>query len=346
MANNIQNSLAPDPSSEWDEFQQNERESLKKKYHIWTIGIGAVLLIAVICLVITMCNPKLPAQLDWSAWMDELPEYATPDDYLIDSQVVYRKRNLETTSSTSATMAGWTQTGSGYEWGNYGAWSDWTTEAVESSESKEVDAKTQYSYRDVTKEKAYSDWGSWSKWSYEQVDESDLCEVQTGQVYEYCRWVCPDCGKYPRDNDTCPHCGSADGGWIASWVLSETPYSSVSFYQKGNYLYGNVDGELLSIYKGDINKGTVTGRRYRKRTTFEENKYSEWSEYTDTVHTESSQKEVQTRTVYRFRDREQVLTYYFERWGQWSEYGVTPVQENSSTQVETKTQYRFKDKEN
>ena len=113
-----------------------------------------------------------------------------------------------------------------------------------------------------------------------------------------------------------------------------------------NDLYGNVDGELLSIYKGDINRGTVTGRRYRKRTTYEETKYSEWSEYSDAVHNASSTKEVQTRTVYRSRDTEQLLTYYFERWGQWSEYGVSPIQENNTTKVETKTQYRFKNKEN
>lgn len=345
MANNVQNSLAPDSPSEWDKFQQKQKDSLKKKYHIWTIGIGAVLLIAVICLVITMCSPKLPDQPDWSAWMDELPEYATPDDYLIDSQVVYRKRSLETTSSTSATMAGWSQTGSGYEWGDYGAWSDWSTSIIESSESKEVETKTQYSYRDVSKEKAYSGWSSWSEWSYQIAEASDLCEVESAQLYEYCRWICPDCKNFPRDNDVCPHCGSREN-WIASWTFSATPYSNVSFYQKGNYLYGMVDGELLSIAKSDINKSTVKANRYRTRTTYEETKYSEWSAFTDTVHTASATKEVQTRTVYRSRDREQVLTYYFERWGQWGEYVVSPVQENDSTQVETKTQYRFKNKEN
>lgn len=341
MANNVQNSFTPDSPSEWDKFQQNQKDSLKKKRHIWVIGISFVLIIAVICLVITTCNPKLPDQLKWSAWMDELPEYATPDDYLIDSQVVYRQRSLETTSSTSATMEGWSQTGSSYEWGNYGAWSGWSTSVIEESESKEVETKTQYSYRAVSKEKAYSQWSGWSNWSYQQAEPSDLCEVETGLVYEYCRWICPNCQKYPRDNDVCPSCGSRDN-WVASWVLSETPYSSVSFYQKGDYLYGMVDGELLSIHKGDINKERVTGTRFRTRTTYEETKYSGWSEYTDTAFNASSTKEVQTRTVYRSRDRERVQTYYFERWGQWCEYGVLPIQENDSMQVETKTQYRFK----
>lgn len=344
MANNVQNSLSPN-SSEWETFHQSQKEGLKKKYHMWTIGIGAVLLIAVVCLLITMCSPKLPNQPEWSAWMDELPEYASQEDYLVESRHVYRKRQLETTSSTASNMTGWTRTSSGYEWGNYGPWSEWGTTAPKEEDSKEIETKTQYSYRNISKEKVYSDWSSWSNWSYRQVDATDLCEVQTGKVYEYCRWVCPNCSKHPRDNDICPHCHSKDGGWLASWVLSETPYSAVSFYRKGNYLYGMVDGELLSIYHGDINKEQVTGIRYRTRTTYEETKYSEWSEYSDTVQTASEKKEVQTRTMYRFREKEQVLTYYFERWGQWSEYEATPVQENSSTQVETKMQYRFKNKE-
>lgn len=72
---NTQNSLASDAPSEWEKFQQNQKNSLKKKYHIWTLAIGAVLLVAVICLVITMCSSKLPTKYNGNEWLFEV---ATP----------------------------------------------------------------------------------------------------------------------------------------------------------------------------------------------------------------------------------------------------------------------------
>jgi len=342
-AQNVQTSLATDTISV-DASRLEEKSRMQKKYRRLSVMLVGVIVIAIAALLLLQFNSRHPKQVEWSEWGEVLPEYVSEKYYIIEEQTLYRSKQLESTTSKEK-LSGWTLIGETYDWNE---WTGWQESPIQSSNSRQVERKTQYSYRTISNETVYSPWGSWSDWNrlYDDAPkETNLMQVETAKMYEYCRWVCPSCRAYPRDADICPNCGSIEN-WGASFIFRSTPYSSISFTQKGNYLYGFVEGEMLSIYKGDINKSACSVYRYRERSSSQEKVYSDWSSYEDTTYTASSSREVRTRELYRYRDRSQTPVYEYERWTEWTEYSSVPVTENETTQVETIVQYRFKSKDN
>lgn len=78
---------------------------------------------------------------EWSEWGEEA---VTASEYTeVEEQKLYRFRTNEQTSSTEATMEGWTNTGSQPHY-TLGAWSDWTTNPASSSDTQEVQQKSQW----------------------------------------------------------------------------------------------------------------------------------------------------------------------------------------------------------
>lgn len=115
--------------------------------------------------------------------------------------------------------------------------------------------------------------------------------------------------------------------------------SSMTIY--GDYIFSYYDGE---IWYRDDSRDMKTQYRYATRTLEDVVMYTEWSQYSDTVYTESSTREVRSCTAYRYCDRQQVPTYHFYRWGNWSDWSTKLASENNSREVETKTFYRYQDK--
>lgn len=99
--------------------------------------------------------------------------------------------------------------------------------------------------------------------------------------------------------------------WVPDGTVEEPVYGTRWYYQEPAYVYtyGYWDG---------------------------------WSGWSDTVYSESSTRQVEARTVYRYRTRSQVYTYTYERSSEWSEYSTTPVANSAGIEVRTRTQYRYK----
>ena len=91
--------------------------------------------------------------------------------------------------------------------------------------------------------------------------------------------------------------------------------------------------------------GSKTQYRYAPRALHDVTNYGSWSKWGDTTYSSSSTREVQTRTVYRYRDREQIPTYHFWRWGGWTEWSVDAVSASDNRQVETTLYYRYRDRQ-
>ena len=407
-----QSSLAGGAINKEEKLCQAKKAELKKKYRNISMALVGIIVVAVVMLVVQF-NSGPPEQLEWSEWMDTLPDYATDEFYNIEEQTLYRSRNLETTSSTTqsemsgweiydtvegngefgrwsewsasevtgnenrevetqtryryrdkeittekeASMPGWNLFDTTYTLGDYGGWSEWSALEAINSDSRKVETKTQYSYRTISYETLYSTWSNWSEWSYSadtdgkghQIEESDLLQIEAGQRYEYYRLVCNACKTILGEVDifergeTCPNCGSTEN--YCRWYFSGTPYSSVSFTKKGRYLYGYVDGKFVGVFSGNIDNGTVTVYRYRTRTVNQKKAVSEWSNYGDTVYTESDSREVRSRTLYRFCDREEIPVYHFWRWGGWTDWSVDAVSATDNRQVETTLYYRYRDRQ-
>ena len=209
----------------------------------------------------------------WSDWSTTKPS----GDYEVQQKTQYRYRNKETTSSTSSSMSGWTQTGSSTSQGDWGPWSGWQDSAVSSSSTREVNTRT---------------------------------------VYGYYWFECPNCHQHMHCWDvTCPTwadgCGQAyipESSWHVHW--STTPFSSVSFSEfhgTGHYI-AYVDGIRVFKWTDGIERGDAYGTQYQYRdrqqiTTYTYERWGDWSAWQDSSVSGSSTRQVETRTVYRYRTK-------------------------------------------
>ena len=161
----------------------------------------------------------------------------------------------------------------------------------------------------------WSDWGGWTGWQDSSVDGNDYRQVEKRHVYRYYNYTCSNSScwlhKVPCYT-TCPNCGSAvyENTWWETW--DTTPYS---------YWWNN--GKADKYYKS--NNGV------RCFTTWLNGEYTWWEE------NEYAQKD-----QWRYRDRYQIYTYYFNR-SENKESSSYPTGDNISN-IQEYVQYRTKQK--
>lgn len=401
-----QSSLAGGIIDEDEEIlEQPTKAELKRRYRNVSMILVGIIVVAVVLLLV-QCNSGPPEQLEWSEWMDVLPDYATDEFYNIEEQTLYRSRKLETTTSTAqsemagwvlydtvegngefgawsdwsasevtgnenrevetqtryhyrdkettssseSTMSGWELSDTTYTWGEYGEWSGWSSSAVSNSDSRKVDTKTQYSYRNVTYSTEYTVWGDWSSWQNDSIASNDYTKVETRTAYGYYYFQCANCGEHMHGwGIICPQwaggCGQAtisEDSWQAVWsTVSWDDAGLRDWHGTGKY-YTYLNGQLVFKW---TEGGSRTQYRYAKRSTKQIASYGSWSNWSDTAYSSSSNREVQTRTLYRYCDREQIPTYHFWRWGGWTDWSVDAVSATDNRQVETTLYYRYRDRQ-
>lgn len=211
---------------------------------------------------------------NWSAWSTTQP--ASQSGRTIETKTQYKYQTKEYTTGSSSTMSGWTQYDSSWAW---------------------------------------SSWGSWSSWQDASVASSDSVSVQTRTVYAYYWFQCPSCGAHMHGwGITCPKwaggCGNAyipESSWHILW--STTAHSQVSFsdwHGTGKY-YAYVDGTLVFKWQDGMDRGEAVKTQYRYCTrskvwTYYFYRWTAWSDWSDTPVTANSNRNVDTRTLYRYRD--------------------------------------------
>ena len=282
----------------------------------------------------------------WSDW--SATKVKASDTKEVETQTRYRYRDKETTTGTSSKKSGWKQYDTTYIYGDYGSWSKWSTSSVKSDENRQVESKTQYRYRSIFKGTEYTAWSAWSAWSATRQSTNDLKKEESRTVWGYYYFKCPGCGAHMHGWDiTCPTwAGGCGKKYIpnSSWteVYSTTSWDNAGlkdWYGTGKY-YTYINGELVFKWSSH---GASKQYRYATRSTRQVTEYGNWSSWGDTVYSPSSSVDVQSRTVYRYRDRVKEATYYFYRWGDWSEWTENSVTGDDNRQVETKTFYRYRE---
>ena len=227
----------------------------------------------------TRCGNSYTAwdEASWSSWSTEKPSGYTGGD--IESATQYRYRDKDTTTSSSASMTGWTLSGSEKVWGDYGAWSDWTTEAVSASDST---------------------------------------QVETAPLYRYYYFLCSKCGDHNPFSGNCG-CGGTSNDWherYSTISYSQSSSTVVSYASSKRQTTSLGDGELWYFSGGNLNAtaiGTIDadgnsvvirqGYRYRTRTqntVYHFYRWGDWSSWSLTKATATGSREVETRTVYRY----------------------------------------------
>ena len=291
---------------------------------------------------------------DYGAWSDwSATAVSKSDSRQVETQTRYRYRDKETTTSTSGSMSGWTQYNSTTSWGAWGSWSGWATDYVSANDGRQVETKKQYRYRDIYYTTQYTSWGSWSSWQDSYVAHNDLTDVETRTAYHYYYFVCGNCGAHMHGSGQCytwaGGCGSSNvpsSSYTA--VRCTVPYSSAgNFHGTGVYYTDNTGSGrgFAYIYSSSpYYVAPITQYRYRTRSTYQDKSYGSWSSWSDSSYSSSSTREVETRTMYRYRTRSQVSTYYYYRWKDWSSWSTTAVSGNDNRQVETAAYYRYRDR--
>ena len=227
----------------------------------------------------TRCGNSYTAwdEASWSSWSTEKPSGYTGGD--IESATQYRYRDKDTTTSSSASMTGWTLSGSEKVWGDYGAWSDWTTEAVSASDST---------------------------------------QVETAPLYRYYYFLCSKCGDHNPFSGNCG-CGGTSNDWherYSTISYSQSSSTVVSYASSKRQTTSLGDGELWYFSSGNLNATAIgttdadgnsavirQGYRYRTRTqntVYHFYRWGDWSGWSLTKATATGSREVETRTVYRY----------------------------------------------
>ncbi len=207
----------------------------------------------------------------WSSWSTSKPS----GNYDVEQKTQYRYRDKETTSSTSSSMSGWTQTGSSTSTG---------------------------------------DWGGWSGWSSSSVSANDNRQVETRSAYHYYYFVCSNCGAHMHGYGTCyTWAGGCGQNTIpeSSYTTfrSTVPYSNTSEFHGTGVNYAYTDYGLSFAYTHSGNQYYVapeTQYRYRERsvtTTYYYERWGNWSAWQDNSVSSSSNRQVETQTVYRYRTK-------------------------------------------
>lgn len=287
---------------------------------------------------------------EYGAWSDwSRTKVNSSDTREVDKETRYRSRSLDTTTSSNSSLDGWELADTTYSWGDYGAWSDWSTTAVSSSDSRKVETQTQYRYRSKSTSQQYTAWSDWSGWSTNSVSSSSTKEVQTRTVYGYYYFSCKYCGAHMHywGNNVCytwmGGCGRSNAVYSDSFsvVWSTTPWSQATDPEKTGHAHIGSKPNYLFVWSDG---GTATQYRYRTRSLQNVTNYGSWSGWSTSAVSSSSTRDVQTRTVYRYCDRHQVATYHFHRWGDWSNWTTQKLTASATKQVDSATFYRYRDK--
>ncbi len=212
-------------------------------------------------------------------------------------------------------------------------WSDWSTNPS-NSDGSDGSVKTQYSYQTKTYTTSssrplagwteygtpsYNDvWGNYGNWTTTRESTNELKQEQIGTQYRYYYYSCQNCGgRSPYYNITCPHCGKVKIGnnWHCTW--STTRYQDAAWYNWDNskrYTYsldgtawfwstGNTGATAVGTIDSTSN-AVVIRQAYRYRTatrnyTYYYYRWGDWSGWSDSYISQTSDRNVTTRNMYR-----------------------------------------------
>ena len=325
----------------------------------------------------TSFDESLTATLEWSAWSETLPSTVTSDNYVIETKTLYSSRERQTMQSPEEKAPeGWelydVQDGPA----EYGSWSDWQQAAPPAFETHEVEQQTRYRYRELEhaesatsampgwklEDTTYS-WGqcgSWSEWTETPILADETCEVETTTQWRF------------RDLETITSMEPSLDGWQlydmsynwgeygdwSNWsTASMNGSDSRQVQSKTQYRYGIYVSDLsyedgstfFDVYPYSPNRShahyetwwldnplpVVWDSRYNCYS------YGPYGSYEDFEYWYNEE----SRVLYRYRDRSQIVTYYYERWGNWSSWNTASVHESDTRQVESKVLYRSRERQ-
>ena len=230
-----------------------------------------------------------PTWSAWSSWSQTAVSASSTRQ--VQTETRWRYRDKSFTTRTTTPLSGWTQ----------------------------YDSKTETTY------------GSWSAWSEgsltrQSISDSTVKEEKLVPMFRYYAYICKCLRRYPYCNTTCSYCGATvtSGMWNEYWVdKSYASNRSGDYDSKKSYADYYVVGPDVRCYfsKGNLNATAVgtkdtdssavvikQGYSYRTRkktttTTYYYWQWGSWSSWSTTQYTAGDNRQVESTTFYRYRDR-------------------------------------------
>lgn len=300
----------------------------------------------------------------WSEWVIKLPKNVKTDKYDIEEKLLYRSRELKTTSSTEKnSMKGWELYDTFDSIGEWGEWSNWSSNEISPDNTREVETKKQYRYRNLettVSEEDYLDgwelnditystdgWGAWSSWAPTEVSSSDTRDVQSKMEYRrreiksnsgYSSW-----GSWSSWQD------SAVSGNDLTDVQTRTLYPYYYYYcptcGRGTrwYTYGGTHDCGAKLKSDSL---TI---EWFENPWSNSQAYAPYGSFTGSYAQEINgatwwnYDKASPKTQYRYRTRttEQSTSY-----GSWSDWSDEEYSNNSNWEIQTRYVYRYRDASN
>lgn len=215
------------------------------------------------------------ATRDWTEWSPEEPVGETD----VESRTEYRFREKEFKQSSASTMEGWTQYKSSYVVNDDGTWSKWQKAPVTATETRLVETKNVSDNNSYQQEVYYF---------YKRPGALDFYPYDKGG-YEYREytWRSNDGGPRPKQ-----------------WRVEEGQMSYAM--DPPNFTWGVYYGWELWWLKSSQTVPATTHKEYRYRDrsktyTYYYYKWKDWSDYSGESVGATADREVETRTAYRYK---------------------------------------------
>ena len=252
--------------------------------------------------------------------------YAAGGSYSADANVTLYAQwqygtigTLPTPSNTGYTFTGWYTASTGgsaissstvvstdmtiYAHWSQNAVSDWVEQSQVPANATIVESKIQYRYSDLT----YSSWSGWSDWTVDRQSTDDLKMEESATVWYWYRFVCPYCGTHMHVWDKCYTWAGGCGNKIGSdhaqvtWLTTGPSGGVQNWEGTGRIMLGNSSKDRWFFWKdasqGYPNGRSATGYRYATRTK----SWGSWSGWSDSYVSASDTRQVETRTMCRYR---------------------------------------------
>lgn len=222
-------------------------------------------------------------------------------------------------------------------------WSDWSTTLPTDSDLI-TESRTEYRYKDKREIRSastpatpagftlvstantgtYTDWSGWTEYSTYAPTANNLTQVGTTTGYRYYAFRCSSCGAQDPYSGSCSNCGGSMY-WVEEWgTCRGTEYgpgyigvnsAKGKIYWKNRWWYF----EFSNASNGQGGYGQPTRTLYNYRTRQEYKKYTYWqSDFSDwqaNAVSASDSRQVETRTVYRFKTNStEVPCYNYKRY--------------------------------
>lgn len=217
-----------------------------------------------------------------SGWVTD-SSFVNSNWYTYEMKTQYLKQTrtatVETTTSSSKSLSGWTLYNTTSAWGAYGGWSSWSTTSVSASDSRQVETKQESYEVQVGTLWRYGRWTYWTaQWGWKNWTYSEKYATARQGYYEVTPWLSNRLSGYLIDNG-------------AAW---EYPYNGEYWY------YEDSQPQMETRYR--------TLYRYRDRSLvytyhYKRTVYGSWSsgEWVDTKPITSDTCQIgKTRTVYYY----------------------------------------------